>query len=201
MTAIQTTARKNKSSEVRRAELLAAAEHLFERKGLQNTSVADITAAAGVAKGTFYLYFESRDQLLAELKVQMVNEVFEKVEELYGRLGREDWWELVDLTIDAIVGHMLDRKDLIAVFAEESESEEVRKTYAACDKRLNELVAAGIQMGVDAGVYKVEDAYMTAALLHHAIEGTVLEAILYEPDFEKERILVGVKELARKALS
>ncbi len=201
MTGVEVPTRRNKPSEVRRAELLGAAERLFSDQGVAGTSVADITAAAGVAKGTFYLYFESRDQLLAALKEQLVNEVYEQVEELYGRLGREDWWELVDLTIDTIVGHMLDRKDLIAVFAEETESEEVRKTYAACDKRLNELVAAGIQMGVEAGVYKVADAYMTAALLHHAIEGTVLEAILYEPDFDRDRIVGSAKELARKVLS
>ena len=38
--------------------LLNTAYHLFTEKGFQKTSISDIVNEAGVAKGTFYLYFK-----------------------------------------------------------------------------------------------------------------------------------------------
>ena len=47
--------------EARRAELVSAAEAVFAKQGVANTAVSDIVKAAGVAQGTFYLYFDSKD--------------------------------------------------------------------------------------------------------------------------------------------
>jgi AcrR family transcriptional regulator len=47
--------------EARRAELVSAATAVFARQGVANTAVSDIVKAAGVAQGTFYLYFDSKD--------------------------------------------------------------------------------------------------------------------------------------------
>lgn len=53
-----------KSSAVRIEELTAAAEELFLSRGYEQTSVSEIAARAGVAKGLFYHYFGSRDEVL-----------------------------------------------------------------------------------------------------------------------------------------
>lgn len=50
-----------------RRRLLQAAEVCFSRQGFYATSVADITRRAGVSLGTFYLYFPSKTDILAEL--------------------------------------------------------------------------------------------------------------------------------------
>src|SRR5687767_11766670 len=47
----------------RRTELLAAARTVFARKGYESATVADIVARAGVAQGTFYLYFPGKEAL------------------------------------------------------------------------------------------------------------------------------------------
>ena len=47
--------------EARRAALVSAAAAVFARRGVANTTVGDIVKAAGVAQGTFYLYFDSKD--------------------------------------------------------------------------------------------------------------------------------------------
>jgi AcrR family transcriptional regulator len=63
---------KNKQevvSEFRCAEILAAARGVFASRGFNEATVDDIAAAAGIAKGTVYLYFPSkRDIYLAALK-------------------------------------------------------------------------------------------------------------------------------------
>lgn len=57
----------------RRNEILTAARRVFEERGFVETRVADIVDAAGVAQGTFYTYFDSKDAVFRELAV-MVNE-------------------------------------------------------------------------------------------------------------------------------
>lgn len=53
--------------EFRRAEIFAAARTVFARKGFDGGSVDDIAAAAGLAKGTIYLYFKSKKDIYKAL--------------------------------------------------------------------------------------------------------------------------------------
>ncbi len=59
--------RTRKDPEERKREIFAAAERLFMEHGYAATTVADITRAAGVAKGTFFYYFPTKDALLAAI--------------------------------------------------------------------------------------------------------------------------------------
>ncbi len=57
------------------AALLAAAREVFAAKGYFNTKIADITAAAGRSPGSFYNYYENKEQLLEALLDQFSSEV------------------------------------------------------------------------------------------------------------------------------
>lgn len=54
-------------SDFRRAQILDAARQYFARHGVADTTVADIAGAAGVAKGTVYLYYQSKDEILRQI--------------------------------------------------------------------------------------------------------------------------------------
>ncbi|WP_447878399.1 TetR/AcrR family transcriptional regulator [Serratia fonticola] len=64
-----------KTPEVRRAEILQAASELFQEIGYESTSVDSIVRSAGIAKGTFYYYFKSKDEVLAALAQQLCAEM------------------------------------------------------------------------------------------------------------------------------
>ncbi|ASJ01434.1 TetR/AcrR family transcriptional regulator [Thermococcus gorgonarius] len=55
-----------------REKLVSAAMELFAKKGFDKTTVDEIVAKAGVAKGTFYLYFKSKDDLIKELAFEVM---------------------------------------------------------------------------------------------------------------------------------
>jgi len=61
--------------EATRQRLIEAAETLFGRQGYHATSVADITRDAGVAQGTFYLYFDGKDGVFRELVKHLSHEL------------------------------------------------------------------------------------------------------------------------------
>jgi AcrR family transcriptional regulator len=57
--------RKQLLTDLRRQEILAAAIKMFGRRGFAATCVDDIAASAGIAKGTLYLYFDSKEDMYA----------------------------------------------------------------------------------------------------------------------------------------
>ena len=73
--------RVRKEPEVRRAEIMDAASRLFLSKGYQSTTVDDIVGEAGVGKGTFYLYFESKPQVLVAIIERIQERIWEEMQE------------------------------------------------------------------------------------------------------------------------
>ena len=64
-----------------RQRILEAASLKFENKGFSDTSIADIMKAAGLGVGTFYNYFESKEELLLQLLQNIANKVYKAVED------------------------------------------------------------------------------------------------------------------------
>lgn len=91
-----------------RALLVEKAREIFERKGYLDTVVADIAAASGVAHGTFYKYFTSKQDifrvLALELQAAMIGDppddsrAGDGDRERTGPAARsiEDWWARVE---------------------------------------------------------------------------------------------------------
>ncbi len=193
--------RLTKRPEERRADIMRAAVEVFSEKGLEAATVEDITRAAGVAKGTFYLYFVSKEHLLAALRERMVEDALEHAAGLFERVGREDWWGLVDATIDSTVDFMLERRDWIRVLGREGLRPHTQHMLAESERKLNALFAAGIQAGIDAGAFAVSDPELTGVMIHHALDGTLMQAILFEEDIDRDRVVAGAKELVHKILA
>jgi AcrR family transcriptional regulator len=64
--------------EARRAELVSAAAQVFAQRGVANTAVNDIVKAAGVAQGTFYLYFDAKDDVVLAVVDRIANGICEQ---------------------------------------------------------------------------------------------------------------------------
>ena len=63
--------------ENKRKDLLNAAFDLFISKGFHNTSIADIVGKAGIAKGTFYLYFKDKTDIRNRLISSKATQLFQ----------------------------------------------------------------------------------------------------------------------------
>ena len=69
--------RVTKEPEIRRAELIEAARQLFDKNGIKNTQVSQIVEKVGVAKGLFYYYFKSKDEIVNEVVDLVMSELKE----------------------------------------------------------------------------------------------------------------------------
>lgn len=63
--------RSGKKSAMRRAHIFSTAKRLFETQGFEQTSVDQIVQEAGIAKGTFYYYFKSKEDALSAIMEEL----------------------------------------------------------------------------------------------------------------------------------
>ncbi|MCI9166969.1 MAG: TetR/AcrR family transcriptional regulator [Dorea sp.] len=93
--------------------LFNTAYELFTTKGINSTAISDIVEKAGVAKGTFYLYFKDKYDIKNKLIAHKTNELFAAAGdalEKSGITGLED--ELIFI-INHIIGMLVDNKPLL----------------------------------------------------------------------------------------
>src|SRR3954454_4959483 len=75
------TRRKRKQPETRRSDIVTAALRLFAAKGFAATRLDDVAEAAGIAKGTVYLYFAIKEELFREVVRQVLLPTQDRLEE------------------------------------------------------------------------------------------------------------------------
>lgn len=74
--------RMAKEGEIRKREILLAARNLFVNKGYEQTSVNDILHMVDIAKGTFYYYFVSKEEVLETIILDIVEEGARRAEQI-----------------------------------------------------------------------------------------------------------------------
>lgn len=116
-----------KAPEVRRGEILDAAEELFGEAGYEDTSVNDILLRAGIAKGTLYYYFKSKEEILDAVLARYIAEQRARMEaagregsalERFARAlacseGDERKWKLIE-TLHLPKNALMHQKSLVA---------------------------------------------------------------------------------------
>ncbi|HET9493982.1 MAG TPA: TetR/AcrR family transcriptional regulator [Chloroflexia bacterium] len=75
---------RERQREERAALILAVAQEVFADKGYHDASLDEIAARAGIAKGTVYLHFTSKEDLLAALIEQQIVEFLAQVDRVAG---------------------------------------------------------------------------------------------------------------------
>lgn len=131
--------------DVRRRQILDAAARLAATDGLEGTSIARVADAAGVAKGSIYLHFESRDDLIGALQAQVWSEMMETA-----RIAAANqdllWAERLDIVVEHWIRYEFEHHDLYhAVFhTVVTDSEEPWHEARAL---LSHLIAGGVAAG------------------------------------------------------
>ncbi len=97
-----------------RATLISAARTVFERDGYLDSRLSDITAEAGVAAGSFYTYFDDKEELLAALTAEVQEQMLHP--HLRERTGIDDPRALIDLSNREYLQQCKQNAKLLAVW-------------------------------------------------------------------------------------
>lgn len=102
-----------RKKQLKEKELLLAAYNLFLEKNFEKTSIDDIAKNAGVAKGTFYLYFNDKHDILNKLILQKSNEIIKEALAKTNALGSEDYRERTLFFIEHIIDYLKNNESLL----------------------------------------------------------------------------------------
>jgi AcrR family transcriptional regulator len=186
---------RTKPAAVRREELLDAAERLFLAHGVNATSVDEIVAAAEVAKGTFYLYFAAKEQVLAALRKRYVSAFRDTLATAIERRRRGDWPGRLNAWVAAAVKDQLDRSALHDVVFHSD-----RAGDRDDDNPIVDQLAELLRGGMEAGAWAVADERLTAVMLFHALHGAADGAAIAAGALDRKKLTAALTRFFRRAV-
>lgn len=107
----------------KRNKILEAAYNLFAKNGINTTPIDEVVKCAGVAKGTFYLYFHDKYDLMDQIILYKSAAIIKSVIAQMKNINTDNKMEAVDqLTffVDAIIDYMIENKEMLSVISEKS---------------------------------------------------------------------------------
>ena len=104
----------DQNKKIKMENLLNTSFELFTSKGINKTSISDIVERAGVAKGTFYLYFKDkydiRNRLIAHKSSQLFMQAYDAME----KEGIEDFEDKIIFIMNYVLDELATNKGLLA---------------------------------------------------------------------------------------
>jgi AcrR family transcriptional regulator len=165
----------------RRAQLVQAAQAVFAQRGYHAATVDDITRAAGVAKGTFYLYFEEKREIYYEV-IRGFLALIKDIGRSIGQAPRgSDYFSRAEHAANQLMRVFIENREMARLAYRESMGldAELEKLIGGFYREIAEVEAANIQVGIDLGLFRAVDP-LVVAYAHIGMVERVLLAMLEE---------------------
>ncbi|WP_019632450.1 TetR/AcrR family transcriptional regulator [Actinomadura atramentaria] len=186
---------RTKPTEERRADLLDAAEAIAVERGVDALTVDQVTARAGVSKGTFYLYFKSKDEVLEGLRDRYVAGFLVRQDAAVARAAPGDHLARVqEWVTSALVDYVEDHRLHDVVFQHRPPVEDAGEHLPVA------AVARLLDEGVAAGAFALPDPAATAIVLYSAVHGAADHLIHSGERTAPDRVVREIRRLCRALL-
>lgn len=188
-----------RKSDLTKNRIVSVAESLFLTEAVDKVSISKIAQSAGVAKGTVYLYFETKEDLVWAVTEKFLNEFMVILNSL-GKL--QATFETIDTIIDALF-------DFIHVHEEKMKMLHHVSFYGYLGKNrmekkyedpLKAPLIMWVEQGVELGVFNVENIPFTVDYIHISVHHMIDAYILEESPYEHTTVQNSLKAMIRKLL-
>jgi AcrR family transcriptional regulator len=171
--------KKKVVEEFRCRAICEAAMRVVGRKGLTRATVDDIAREAGVAKGTLYLYFPSRDAILERTIEAAVDELLDRLERALGGDGSPGTFgEALERLLTAKFAYFDENRDFFRLYFASGEYSEDRRLRQSRRYRLHlDQLVALIRRGRLRGEVRSVDPERTAIAIAGAARDLILRRI------------------------
>lgn len=182
-----------KPPEERRKDIMDAAAEVFAGKGIADSKIEEITALAEVSKGTFYLYFKTKDEAAAALWERHMDDFAGVGEKILSNTDVPLDARLVDV-LESLCRFALDHADLHRVLYDGAGAQAV---HAATNERLIGMIATAARGGVESGEIECSRPDMMARALFHGFCGAVTDAITGFAPIAHDEVIIASGEMTR----
>lgn len=163
-------------TEERTHQILNAAEDVFTQKGFDDARMDDIARETGLSKGTLYLYFKSKDDLIIAILDRIFQREFKAIENL--ELARLSATDTVLEFVDLAIKDMKIMQRLLPITFEfmglAFRNKFVQQAFKNYFNRYLGFLIPVIRKGIDSGEFRPLDAQDVAIAMGSIMEGTIL---------------------------
>lgn len=179
----------------RKRQLLDAAIKIFGGKGYHQTQISNIIDEAGVARGTFYLYFKGKREIFDEL----ISELFATVQDQVKTLPRDAFDKIptqLKENLERVTSLMLDQPWLIKILFNEAMGldAELDARLRTFYERLLDLIERALKQGNEMGFVRAGNYTVLAIGLLGSVKEVFYQHCLGTQKLDREQI---VEELFR----
>lgn len=169
---------RTKPAEVRLDELMAAAEKLFLAKGVEATTISEIVEEAQVAKGTFYHYFASKNEMLTALGGRYTAQFLERLQDAVDACPANDWRTRLQTWIRVNVEAYVETyRTHDIVYTNHHHHDRSNQDKNAILDQLLDI----IENGIAAGTWTADQPRVVALLIYSGVHGATDDIIAARP--------------------
>lgn len=187
---------RTKPAAERRDDLMNAAQRMFIEHGVNNTTVDQITNTAEVAKGTFYIYFSSKEDIHAALASRFVEEYVRKVRAEIENESEDDFAGKLSAWVGASVDGYLNDAPLVDML--------FHKHPQIPNGNLTNIIVAPIEellsSGQQSGAWSISSPHFVAVYLYSALHGVIDDLIFGSNPITKRKLIKEIEMLSRRVV-
>ena len=163
----------------RKESILQAATLLFSENGFRHTSTEEIANMTGVAEGTIFYHFKSKDGLFLAILDNLQRDIIEQVTEFFSERKFDDGLQMVESAISFYI-HLEGVLKHRFLLLHRHDAYEFARVNAECHKHLEviyeqfiEMFERGILLGHEDGSVREVSARKTALIIFSMVDGLV----------------------------
>jgi len=182
-------------------KLIETAKDLFSKSSINDVTILNITSSAGLSKGSFYNYFDSKETLIwqiIESEIYDIFAIFEKYINLH--YSHETIPQLVDDLVDYTINH----KDTLKLVNETKfhgyvGKERIIKKYYKPFGIIGPIYK-WLEKENDNGHFQINDLGFMTFFLTNVIDEMITEVVIGEIPYPIEKLRFNLKDIIRKIL-
>lgn len=180
---------RTEKNEERRSQILNAAMKIFARDGFQKARMDDIAKETGVAKGTVYLYFKSKEEIIKSTIDRLFLGEFKEIMALIDQemSAKDKLNQVFEIVINDYKNLTPFLPILYEFYAYAIRKKGLRKIFSEYFDRYMELLSTIIQQGIDQEEFKPCDPREAAVAIGALIEGMLLLSIFVPDEIDIEK--------------
>ncbi len=190
----------DQNKKLKMENLLNTSFELFTSKGINKTSISDIVEKAGVAKGTFYLYFKDKYDIRNRLIAHKSSQLFMQAAQALEKAGIEDFEDKIIFIMDYVLDELAANKGLLAfIYKDLSWAVFKRALTTPMTESDIDFVEVYNRMIEDAD-YKLRDPEVMLFLIIELIGSTGYSSIMYDDPVSLTDLKPHLEQTVRKII-
>ncbi|TNE85479.1 MAG: TetR/AcrR family transcriptional regulator [Deltaproteobacteria bacterium] len=194
--------RAREAREARRQQILDVALDVFSEKGFHDASITDVVKAAGVARGTFYQYFDSKQAIFHELLDQLIENLRDSIVGVDVSEGAAPVRQQLVTTVTGILDAVDQQRQFVRIVLRVAVGldEEVDAKLSEFYGNLRAFIAMSLRRGQMLGLIRECDPQLAAVCVLGAFRAVVEEYLGGDDKVDTHRLALGILEFSLKGL-